>query len=131
MDADKLDELGQIRARHEADSGFESDGMDSAEWRAALTMLATRAHTDRATLLALLDAARADAVMSVLSAIAEDGASVEACANANYTSHAYVENDDGETEPFENIADDWKDVHRKMARAVLRTLLERAKEQQG
>ena len=49
------DELEAIRARHEADSGFESDGMDSAEWRAALTMLATRAHTDRATLLAHVD----------------------------------------------------------------------------
>ncbi len=57
---DQDDELEQIRARHEADCGFESDGMDSAEWRAALTMLATRAHTDRATLLALLDAARAE-----------------------------------------------------------------------
>jgi hypothetical protein len=54
------EEVEQIRARHEADSGFESDGMESAEWRAALTMLATRAHTDRATLLALLDAARAE-----------------------------------------------------------------------
>jgi hypothetical protein len=32
--------------------------MDSAEWRAALTMLATQTHADRATLLRLLDAAR-------------------------------------------------------------------------
>ena len=54
----EANELEQIRARHEADCGFESDGMDNAEWRAALTMLATRAHTDRATLLRLLDAAR-------------------------------------------------------------------------
>jgi hypothetical protein len=52
------DELEAIRARHEADCGFESDSMDSAEWRAALTMLATRAHADRATLLRLLDATR-------------------------------------------------------------------------
>ena len=55
MNTDKLE---AIRARHEADCGFESDSMDSAEWRAALTMLATRAHADRATLLRLLDAAR-------------------------------------------------------------------------
>jgi hypothetical protein len=57
-DVPSSEEIDAIRARHEADSGFESDGMDSAEWRAALTMLATRAHTDRATLLRLLDAAR-------------------------------------------------------------------------
>jgi hypothetical protein len=57
-DVPSSEEIDAIRARHEADSGFESDGMDSAEWRAALTMLATRAHADRATLLRLLDAAR-------------------------------------------------------------------------
>lgn len=53
------DEIEAIRARHEADNGFESDGLDSAEWRASLTMLATRAHTDRATLLRALAAERA------------------------------------------------------------------------
>jgi predicted glycosyltransferase len=56
----QADEFEAIKARHEADCGFESDGMDNAEWRAALTMLATRAHADRATLLRLLDAARAE-----------------------------------------------------------------------
>jgi len=50
MDADKLEELEQIRARHEAadkDSGHEWAGLH-----------ADHAHTDRAALLRLLDAAR-------------------------------------------------------------------------
>jgi hypothetical protein len=73
-DVPSADEVEAIRARHEADCGFESDGMDNAEWRAALTMLATRAHTDRASLLALLDAARAE--------LAEERAKVERLTDA-------------------------------------------------
>lgn len=44
--------IAEIRRRHAEAETFESDGLDNAEWRASLTMLATRAHADRAELLA-------------------------------------------------------------------------------
>lgn len=47
MDADKLDEVEAIRRRHEA-------------WESTTISVGSHAHTDRATLLRLLDAARAE-----------------------------------------------------------------------
>ena len=57
-DADKLDEVEAIRRRHEA-ANAPNGNITAIQWR--LTY-GGDAHTDRATLLRLLDAARAELV---------------------------------------------------------------------
>lgn len=51
--------IAEIKRRHAEADVFESDGLEAAEWRAYLVMLAGRAHADRAYLLRALDEAQA------------------------------------------------------------------------
>jgi hypothetical protein len=60
-----------------------------------------------------------DCLRAYLSALKEDPEVVERVARANYNAHAYMENDDGETVWFDDLSAEWKDVHRKLARAAL------------